>query len=441
MADKRASVQSKCDTCSQEVLGGLLFCTNCGAPTEIGKSEPQTAALPCPNCQAIDSMSRSFCVSCGSRVDTVDARDRSRALSKRSGLNWRSNAVIAARAPNIITAAPPQVTRHPETVAIPALLGIVCGAALVAAVILWGDSSLNYALARAASPRHGLVVFVRVPDKTGFAAGFLAKQPHVKISLLPLKEPASKKGDAGGATSGAQKSAPDSKPNDTAKNSGDNSKASPPAGLKKDSNGTSTSTAPTAGSSKDDPTNKAKADDKNLAKLTGEQPDSTKPKTNTSSSSTKSDASSSTATKTDGSSPTKADDAPSSTATKTDVSSATKTDPSSSTIAKTDASTTTKTAPASSKTNGTSTSTAAKTKTSAQTTPAYDPRNAPAQDIKAETDDYGMLTIPDLAGGRYKITLEAQGCYSAAATITVKDDTETIVGWPQPIELVPSDDG
>lgn len=115
-------------------------------------------------------------------MEEPEAKGTGPALVNRKGMNWRSPKQSEPQMrPKTTTFTAPRTQM--ESVLVPALLGVVMGLGLTAAVFGFGEQSLRYHLARAASPAKGMVMFVQLGQKSRGAAGIFKRQAKVKVTL------------------------------------------------------------------------------------------------------------------------------------------------------------------------------------------------------------------------------------------------------------------
>lgn len=188
MPEIQSRMNSRCSSCGQELLEGLLFCTSCGKETQAAKDVLKGPLLACPLCHSKDGLSRNFCISCGTRIDPSDERIKQRA-TKRTGMNWRTAEAKVLQAAKKTTPAI-AIKTNPRSITKPLALGAACGLILSLAVLFFGEPQLNYLVARSAAGKFQVVMFVRLPAADGGSGlpTFLQPQPPVEVKFSPQQE-------------------------------------------------------------------------------------------------------------------------------------------------------------------------------------------------------------------------------------------------------------
>lgn len=66
--DAESAGDVPCPKCGAKNVKNAAFCTSCGAPMPLAKTEPVIADVHCPNCGSKNDSDSAFCTSCGAKL-------------------------------------------------------------------------------------------------------------------------------------------------------------------------------------------------------------------------------------------------------------------------------------------------------------------------------------------------------------------------------------
>jgi hypothetical protein len=151
MPDRTVQLSVDCPFCGQQIPTGVRFCLDCGAAVNAPE---KSIDRRCHKCNEADEFNSTFCVNCGSKLESKPSTKR------KTGFSWHvdEKSAFAEMAEKV-----PRPTQKAGTgkasLFVIALLGALSGA--LAAAALTQSDTWRFALERCHWPRQGLAIYVQ----------------------------------------------------------------------------------------------------------------------------------------------------------------------------------------------------------------------------------------------------------------------------------------